>query len=164
MLDLHWVKQLHCDAFTFLIEKLYVQLDGMVCDQIVGIHMAISCAPFIADVFLYCYERDFMSNLQKSKRFDLIQGAFSIFVSSLSKQDKKEEIWPSPMTKAPIPTEMSKGQSRNTNNRGKVETQSKKYNIYLRGMYYISSNKSPWWCAQSFSCFPQPSVMFWVSF
>ena len=31
-------------------------------------------------------------------------------------QDKKEEIWPSPMTKAPIPTEMSKGQSDNTIN------------------------------------------------
>ena len=31
-------------------------------------------------------------------------------------EDKKEEIWPSPMTKAPIPTEMSKGQSSNTNN------------------------------------------------
>ena len=31
-------------------------------------------------------------------------------------EDKKEEIWPSPMTKAPIPTEMSKGQSDNINN------------------------------------------------
>ena len=31
-------------------------------------------------------------------------------------KDKKEEIWPSPMAKAPIPTEMSKGQSSNTNN------------------------------------------------
>ena len=30
--------------------------------------------------------------------------------------DKKEDIWPSPMTKAPIPTEMSKGQSSDTNN------------------------------------------------
>ena len=30
--------------------------------------------------------------------------------------NKKEEIWPSPMTKAPTPTEMSKGQSDNTNN------------------------------------------------
>ena len=29
--------------------------------------------------------------------------------------DKKEEILPSPMTKAPTPTEMSKGQSDNTN-------------------------------------------------
>ena len=35
------------------------------------------------------------------------------------RQDQKEEIWPSPMTKAPTPTEMSllsKGQSDNTNN------------------------------------------------
>ena len=29
-------------------------------------------------------------------------------------QEKKEEIWLSPMTKAPTPTEMSKGQSDNT--------------------------------------------------
>ena len=36
--------------------------------------------------------------------------------SSWSCKDKKMEIWPSPMTKAPIPTEMSKGQSDNTNN------------------------------------------------
>ena len=35
--------------------------------------MDTNCAPFIADLFLlYCYERDFISNLQKSKRFDLI--------------------------------------------------------------------------------------------
>ena len=31
-------------------------------------------------------------------------------------REKKEEIWLSPMTKAPTPTEMSKGQSDNTNN------------------------------------------------
>ena len=31
-------------------------------------------------------------------------------------EDKTEEIWLSPMTKAPTPTEMSKGQSDNTNN------------------------------------------------
>ena len=31
-------------------------------------------------------------------------------------QEKKEEIWLSPMTNAPTPTEMSKGQSDNTNN------------------------------------------------
>ena len=34
--------------------------------------MDTNCAPIIADLFLYCYERDFISNLQKSKRFDLI--------------------------------------------------------------------------------------------
>ena len=61
-----------CEAFTFLIENIYVQFDGMVYQQIVGIPMGTNCAPLIADLFLYCYERDFMSNLQKSKQFDLI--------------------------------------------------------------------------------------------
>ena len=44
----------------------------MVYQQIVGIPMGTNCTPLIADLFLYCYEREFMSNLQKSKRFDLI--------------------------------------------------------------------------------------------
>ena len=69
MLDLHWVMW----SFYFPHGKyIYVQFDGMVYQQIVGIPMGTYCAPLIADLFLYCYERDFMSNLQKSKRFDLI--------------------------------------------------------------------------------------------
>ena len=55
-----------CEAFTFLMENIYVQFDGMVYQQIVGIPVGTNCAPLIADLFLYCYERDFMSNLQKS--------------------------------------------------------------------------------------------------
>ena len=61
-----------CEAFTFLMENIYVQFDGMVYQQIVGIPMGTNCAPLIADLFLYCYERDFMSDLHKSKRHDLI--------------------------------------------------------------------------------------------
>ena len=53
------------------MKNIYVQFDGMVYQQIVGIPMATNCAPLIADLFLYCYERDFMSDLQKSKCFDL---------------------------------------------------------------------------------------------
>ena len=30
-----------------------------------------NCAPLIADLFFYCYQRDFIANLQKSKGFDL---------------------------------------------------------------------------------------------
>ena len=61
-----------CEAFTFLKENIYAQFDSMVYQQIVEIPMGTNCAPLIADLFLYCYERDFMSDLQKSKRFDLI--------------------------------------------------------------------------------------------
>ena len=34
--------------------------------------MGTNCAPLIANLFLYCCEGDFMSNLQKSKLFYLI--------------------------------------------------------------------------------------------
>ena len=67
-----WTCTEFCEAFTFLMENIYVQFDSMVYQQIVGIPMGTNCVPLIADLFLYCYERDFMSNLQKSKRFDLI--------------------------------------------------------------------------------------------
>ena len=57
-------------SFYFPLGKYYVQFD-LVYQQIVGIPMGTNCAPLRADLFLYCYERDFMSNLKKYKRFDL---------------------------------------------------------------------------------------------
>ena len=44
---------------SWKILSIYVQFDGMVYQQIVGIPWALT-APLIADLFLYCYERDFM--------------------------------------------------------------------------------------------------------
>ena len=41
-------------------------------------------------------------------------------VNLYKKEEKKEEIWLSPMTKAPTPAKMSKGQSDNTNNATKT--------------------------------------------
>ena len=49
-----------------------MQFEGMVYQQKVGIPMGTNCAPLIADLILFCYERDVMSNLHKSKRYDLI--------------------------------------------------------------------------------------------
>ena len=40
------------------MENIYLQFDGMVYQQIVGIPMDTYCAPLIADLFRYCYERD----------------------------------------------------------------------------------------------------------
>ena len=57
------------------MENIYEQFDGMVYQQIVGIPMGTNCAPLIADLFLYCFEKDFMSHqgfYVKSKQFDLI--------------------------------------------------------------------------------------------
>ena len=61
-----------CKAFTFPVENIYVQFEGMVYKQIMGIPMGTNCSPLIADLFLFRYERDFMSNVQISQRYDLI--------------------------------------------------------------------------------------------
>ena len=34
--------------------------------------MGTNCAPLVADLFLFCYERDFIKSLTKEKRYDLI--------------------------------------------------------------------------------------------
>ena len=68
-----WTCTEFSEVFTFLMENNYIcAIWCMVYQQIVGIPMGTNCAPLITDLFLYCYERDFMSNLQKSRRFDLI--------------------------------------------------------------------------------------------
>ena len=59
-----WSCQNVCDALTFLYRPA------------VGIPMGTSCAPLIADLFLFCYERDFMMSLSDDKQDDAI-GAFS---------------------------------------------------------------------------------------
>ena len=45
------------------MQNIYVQFKYMVSQQIVEIPMDTNCAPLIADLFIYCYERDFMSHL-----------------------------------------------------------------------------------------------------
>ena len=54
------------------MENIYVKFEDRVYQQIVGIPMGTNCASLIADVFLYCYEKDFMSNLHKSKKLYLV--------------------------------------------------------------------------------------------
>ena len=54
------------------MESVYVQFEGMIYQKIVGIPIGEKCAPVIANLFLFRYERDFMSNLHKSKQYDLI--------------------------------------------------------------------------------------------
>ena len=67
-----WTFTWLCEAFTFFTENIYVQFDGIVYQQIVRIPMDTNSDSLIADLFLYCYESDFMPNLEKYKRFNLI--------------------------------------------------------------------------------------------
>ena len=41
--------------------------------QLVGIPIGTNCAPLVADLFLFCYERDFMLSLSDSCQVDLFE-------------------------------------------------------------------------------------------
>ena len=47
--------------------------------QIVGIPMGTNCVPLIADLFLYCYERDFMNFLNHENQAVMRQSACLVF-------------------------------------------------------------------------------------
>ena len=54
-----------CEAVTFLLDNIYIRFGSKLYRQIVGIPMATNCAPLVADLFLFCYERDFMLSLSE---------------------------------------------------------------------------------------------------
>ena len=54
------------------METRYVQFEGIASQQIIEIPIGTNCAPPMADLFLSCYEKEFRSNLHKSKQYDLL--------------------------------------------------------------------------------------------
>ena len=44
--------------------------------QIVGIPMGLNCAPYVADLFLFCNERYFMTSLSDDNQSNIIVQAF----------------------------------------------------------------------------------------
>ena len=54
-------------ALNLLLDNIFVRFGNTVYQQVIGIPMGTNCAPVIADLFLFCYERDFMKKLQNEQ-------------------------------------------------------------------------------------------------
>ena len=52
-----------CEALIYLLDNIYIRFGTKLYRQTVGIPMGTNCAPLVADLFLFCYERDFMTSL-----------------------------------------------------------------------------------------------------
>ena len=68
-----WSCQKVCEALTFLLDNIYIRFGSKLYRQIVGIPMGTNCAPLVADLFLFCYERDFMLSLSEDNQYDVIE-------------------------------------------------------------------------------------------
>ena len=62
-----------CLQFVIVVFPDHTHLLFFIYRQIVGIPMGTNCAPLVADLFLFCYERDFMFSLSDNTQTDIIE-------------------------------------------------------------------------------------------
>ena len=67
-----WSCQNVCDALTFFVGQHFIRFGTKLYRQVVRIPMGTNCAPLVADLFLFCYERDFMMSLSDYKQAGVI--------------------------------------------------------------------------------------------
>ena len=62
---------LYCRQYLYIY--LCIRFGTKLYRQIVGIPMGTNCAPLVAYLFLFCYERDFMKDLSSDNQADVIK-------------------------------------------------------------------------------------------
>ena len=62
-----------CEALTFLLDNTYIRFGSKLYRQIVGIPMGTNCTPLVADLFVFCYERDFMLSLSEDNQSGVVE-------------------------------------------------------------------------------------------
>ena len=61
------------DALVYLLDNIFISFGTYFYRQTIGIPMGTNCAPLVADLFLFCYERDFMKSLSRENQADIIE-------------------------------------------------------------------------------------------
>ena len=62
-----------CEALTFLLNNIYIRFGSTLYRQIVCIPMGTNCTPLVADLFLFCYEKDFILSLSEDTQSGVIE-------------------------------------------------------------------------------------------
>ena len=65
-----WSCQTVCEA---LFDNILIRFGTKPYGQIVGIPMGTNCSALVADLFLFCYERDFIKSLSRENHADIIK-------------------------------------------------------------------------------------------
>ena len=66
-----WSCQNVCNALTFMLDNSFTPVGTKLNRQVVRIPMGSNCAPLVADLFLFCYERAFILSLSDDKQADI---------------------------------------------------------------------------------------------
>ena len=84
-----WSCQKVCEALTFLLDNIYIRFGSKLYRQIIGSPMGTDCARLVADLYLFCYERDFMLSLSEDTQSDVFEAfnSTSQYLNDLLKTD-----------------------------------------------------------------------------
>ena len=55
------------------MDNIYIRFGNKIYRQIFGIPIGTNCTPLVADLFLFCYERDFITDLSDDNQADIIE-------------------------------------------------------------------------------------------
>ena len=58
---------------VYLLINIFIRFGSKLYRQIIGIPMGTNCAPLIANLFLFCFERGFMLSLSDNNQTDIIE-------------------------------------------------------------------------------------------
>ena len=72
-----WSCQNVCDALSYLLDNIYIRFSYKLYRQIVGIPMGTTSGPLVADLFLICFESNFMTSLSDGNQADIIEASNS---------------------------------------------------------------------------------------
>ena len=62
-----------CEALIYLLDNIYIRFGTKLYRQIIDIPMVTNCAPLVADLCLFCCERDFMTSLSDVEQAEIIE-------------------------------------------------------------------------------------------
>ena len=79
-----WSCQNVCDALSFLLDNNDIRFCTKLYRQIVGIPMGANYAPLVADLFLFCFERDFMKDLSNDNQATLLRHSTQLILQEWS--------------------------------------------------------------------------------
>ena len=68
-----WSCQRVCDALVYHLDNIFIRFGTKLFRQTIGIPMGTNCAPLVADLVFFCYERDFMKSLSRENQADIIK-------------------------------------------------------------------------------------------
>ena len=108
-----WSCQNVCDALVYLLDNIFIRFGTKLYRQTIGVPMGTNCVPLVADLFLFCYEGDFMKSLSRKNQADIIE-AFNLTSRYLDGLLNIDNIYFDQMMDRIYPTELKLNRSKSS--------------------------------------------------